>query len=127
MRNRSASLLLALLLLPFCRVVAGHFQDSARVLSVTPVLETVPYDITREVCREPVGDAAIAASIGRDIRQQQRRWSPAQRCRTIREEGYRQRIDGYRVSYRYAGHRGSIYLDHDPGAWLPVRVLVATD
>lgn len=105
----------------------ARFPDSARVLSVNPVMETVPSLVSRRICRPPEGSAAIAGSVGRDILRQRRRWSLEGRCETVQEQGYRQRIDGYRVTYRYAGHTSSTYLDHDPGQRLPVRVMISMD
>jgi len=104
-----------------------RFPDSARVLDVIPVLESVPSVVSRRICHPPAGNAVIAGRIGTDILRQRRRWSLEGRCETVREQGYRQRIDGYRVTYRYAGHTSSTYLDHDPGERLPVRVGISMD
>ncbi len=124
-------MLLIVLFTPFliqpARADEIRFADMARVLEVAPVLKTVLSPVSRRICHPPTGDDAIAGSIGSDIQRQRQRWASNNRCETVREEVYRQRIDGYRVTYRYAGHTSSAYLDHDPGKRLPVRVGIAMD
>ncbi|MEJ2686328.1 MAG: glycine zipper 2TM domain-containing protein [Gammaproteobacteria bacterium] len=44
------------------------------------------------------------------------------RCRTVNEYREERRIVGYRVTYRYHGHRYVTRMDHDPGARLRLRV-----
>jgi len=74
--------------------------------------------------------AAIGALVGSDLG---RRGRPAGRrvvtherhCETRTHEHEEERITGYRVVYRYAGHRFVTHTDHDPGDTLRVRVHVA--
>lgn len=47
------------------------------------------------------------------------------RCRTVYNNRYEQRIQGYDVTYRYAGQVYNTQLPYDPGARLPVQVQVS--
>ncbi|MDP3856592.1 MAG: glycine zipper 2TM domain-containing protein [Stagnimonas sp.] len=47
------------------------------------------------------------------------------RCRTVSEARYEDRIDGYDVSYRYAGRTYTTRMPYDPGSRIPVQVQVA--
>jgi len=84
-------------------------------------------------------DAAILAgtvlggSIGRDIAERNRRqggetvtrYETREHCRTVEEYREEERLEGYRVTYRYRGHEFVTRMDHDPGRRLKVRVRVA--
>lgn len=48
-----------------------------------------------------------------------------QRCRTVDEARYEQRITGYDVSYRYQGRLYSTQMPYDPGRRIPVQVSVS--
>ena len=93
----------------------GYFQDRAEVLAVEPLRVRDPLAGPDRRCADRV--PPLAASIGRDIRSQQRYWR-RQACRP----GYR--IDGYRVTYRYAGRVVTTVLERDPGGELPLEVAV---
>jgi uncharacterized protein YcfJ len=45
-----------------------------------------------------------------------------QRCRTVEDVAYRNRVDGYDVTYRYHGHVYRTQLPYDPGNQLRVDV-----
>ena len=47
---------------------------------------------------------------------------PVERCRTTMREHEEERIDGYRVVYRYQGQKYSTRMPYDPGRELRVRV-----
>ena len=47
---------------------------------------------------------------------------PVQRCQTNYQTREEERIDGYRVVYRYNGQRYSTRMPHDPGNRIRVRV-----
>ena len=47
---------------------------------------------------------------------------PVERCRTTMREHEEERIDGYRVVYRYKGQKYSTRMPYDPGRELRVRV-----
>ena len=47
---------------------------------------------------------------------------PVERCRTTYQEREEERIDGYRVVYRYNGQRYSTRMPYDPGNEIRVRV-----
>ncbi|MEJ2645429.1 MAG: glycine zipper 2TM domain-containing protein [Gammaproteobacteria bacterium] len=73
-----------------------------------------------------IAGALLGGSIARDISRGQ---TPAQtytttqtRCRTVNEYRVERRVVGYRVTYRYHGHRYVTRMDHDPGARLRLRV-----
>ena len=105
---------------------AVEYQAFAPVLKVEPVIETRYEPVTREVCTEPDSSArdfnAIAATIGEDIRQQQRLWLQQYRCKTVTERRAREHIAGYRVTYRYGGETATTRLSYDPGDQMPVNV-----
>ena len=107
-------------------VNAVEYQAFAPVLKVEPVIETRYEPVTREVCTEPDSTArdfnAIAATIGEDIRQQQRLWLQQYRCKTVTERRAREHIAGYRVTYRYGGETATTRLSYDPGDQMPVNV-----
>ena len=73
--------------------------------------------------------AALGAVIGRDI-SRPRRGPPRrvvtteQRCEIERSVHEEERIDGYRVFYRYGGQTFQTRTDHDPGDTIRVRVQV---
>lgn len=47
---------------------------------------------------------------------------PVERCRTVMQETEEERIDGYRVVYRYRGQKYATRMPYDPGRELRVRV-----
>jgi uncharacterized protein YcfJ len=108
--------------------VAGavEYQAFAPVLKVEPVIETHYEAAKREVCKEPDDSArefnAIAATIGEDIRRQQRLWQQQYRCNTVTEQRAVEHIVGYRVTYRYGGETATTRLSYDPGERMPVNV-----
>lgn len=105
---------------------AGTFRSYAEVLNVQPVVETHYAPVTREVCTEPDAAArqftALAATIGEDIRHQQRLWQAQRSCTSITEQQAQERITAYRVTYRYRGHTSTTQLSYDPGERIPVTV-----
>ncbi len=66
--------------------------------------------------------AALGNSIGRDYYGS--RPATERRCRVSNDYYEEERISGYRVTYRYHGHRYVRRMDHDPGAYVRVRVRV---
>jgi uncharacterized protein YcfJ len=78
--------------------------------------------------------AVVGADIGRNaVRNGYQNDRPVSRervayepqCRTVESTRYEQRIDGYEVTYRYAGQVYQTRMPYDPGSRLPVRVDVA--
>ncbi|NIP71983.1 MAG: glycine zipper 2TM domain-containing protein [Gammaproteobacteria bacterium] len=70
----------------------------------------------------------LGASIGNDVRE---RGAPGPArvdyervCRRVDRVSEERRLSGYHVVYRYRGHTGETFLDHDPGPRLRVRVSV---
>lgn len=75
--------------------------------------------------------AVLGGSIGRDIqrrseaaRTQPVRWETREVCETVYETREDQELDGYDVTYRYAGQTYTTRMDRDPGRYLRVRVQV---
>lgn len=48
-----------------------------------------------------------------------------QRCETRYERGYEERVEGYRVTYRYNGREYSTRLPYDPGERIRIHMSVA--
>ncbi len=74
-----------------------------------------------------IAGAVIGSAIGHDVavnrhRRHGPRYGWTQRCQTVQERHEEQRLDGYRVTYRYRGHTFTTRMDHDPGRRLRVRV-----
>ena len=77
-----------------------------------------------------VAGALIGAAIGSDAsshrrheaRDIERRARPVRRCDTRYREHREERIDGYRVTYRYNGQKYVTEMPYDPGRRLRVRV-----
>ncbi len=74
-----------------------------------------------------VAGTVIGAAIGNDAskkgpREQVRYERPVERCATTITEREEERIDGYRVVYRYNGQKYSTRMPYDPGQRLRVRV-----
>jgi len=78
--------------------------------------------------------AILGGSIGHDIgrRQAESRgygrtsvaYQTEEICETVYETHERLELDGYDVTYRYAGQTHVTRMDHDPGRYLQVRVRV---
>jgi uncharacterized protein YcfJ len=102
---------------------SSAFYDYAPVVSVDPIVESRYQPVSRLVCgqRTPRA-AAIAATIGTDIRLQDTRWKEGQECRQVQEHSRRQHIAGYRVTYRYGGQKLVRRLPYDPGDQVRVKV-----
>jgi len=105
---------------------AHEFQDTAEVISVEPIIETRNEPVTRRVCAEPDDTARefseVAATIGEDMRYQASQWKQHFRCRPVVEQRARERITGYRVTYRYGGEIETTRMSYDPGERMPVKV-----
>ena len=76
-----------------------------------------------------VAGGLIGAAIGNDAaRRRQGQYGaeqhsrPVERCKTSYREHREERIDGYRVTYRYHGQKYMTEMPYDPGNKLRVRV-----
>jgi len=73
-----------------------------------------------------VAGTLIGAAIGNDAARNdydvERRSRPVKRCETRYREHREERIDGYRVLYRYHGQKYVTEMPYDPGKRLRVRV-----
>lgn len=77
-----------------------------------------------DIGRNAVSNSERAASRDYD-RSRDDRVGYESRCRTVYNSRYEQRIQGYDVTYRYAGQVYNTQLPYDPGARLPVQVQVS--
>ena len=76
-----------------------------------------------------VAGALLGGSIARDAQRQNETGRYARRheetvCNTYQDVSEEQRLEGYRVTYRYKGHTYTARMDHDPGDRVRVRVKV---
>ncbi len=76
-----------------------------------------------------VAGTVLGGSIGRDIGYQNNppsggytRYATQDNCRVVDDYREEDRIDGYRVTYRYKGAEYVTQTDHDPGDRIRVRV-----
>ena len=75
-----------------------------------------------------VAGALIGAGVGHDSAQRRAGYGPVQysrpveRCKTVIREHQEERIDGYRVVYKYHGQKYATTMPYDPGRELRVRV-----
>ncbi|MGB5626320.1 MAG: glycine zipper 2TM domain-containing protein [Woeseiaceae bacterium] len=76
-----------------------------------------------------VAGTLIGAAIGNDAAQrrhngygEERIARPVERCETRFQAHQEERIDGYRVTYRYHGQKYSTVMPYDPGQKIRVRV-----
>jgi len=76
-----------------------------------------------------IAGAVIGSAIGHDVvgkRHRERHYTQGyeERCHTVTERRSEERIDGYRVTYRYQGEIFTTWMDHDPGDRIQVRIHV---
>ncbi len=76
-----------------------------------------------------VAGALLGASVGRDVYRRHRSVetpyvTTEHRCRVIDEYHEEERVEGYRVTYRYKGKTFVRRMDHDPGRRIRIRVAV---
>jgi len=74
--------------------------------------------------------ALLGGSIGRDIYNQRRQDSgyymtTRTHCTQLTDYHEEERIEGYRVTYRYKGETFTTRTDHDPGERIRIRVAVS--
>lgn len=77
-----------------------------------------------------VAGTLIGASIGHDSATRSSRSAVpeervVERCQTRYESSYRERVDGYRVTYEYQGREYTTRLPYDPGDRIRVQVAVS--
>ena len=75
-----------------------------------------------------VAGTLLGASVGRDVARRRVVEEPytdvERRCRVTHEYHEEERVEGYRVTYRYRGHRFVKRMPSDPGDRVKVRVSV---
>jgi uncharacterized protein YcfJ len=103
-----------------------NYLSDVPVVNVEPIKETLHESVSRTVCTDPDDSArefrGPAATMGADIRGQNRLWKRLRRCRTVTERRPRQRVVAYRVTYRYGGRTATTRLPYDPGERMRVDV-----
>ncbi len=119
------------------------YYDYARVLTVSPILQTRQVPVSEEACdytgahaREAehvrlAGDIRAQApglTLGQAIREDMRRHRSISHvarypdCRLVETFEPQKRVVGYRVRYRYGGELFEQRMRRDPGTWVKVRV-----
>jgi uncharacterized protein YcfJ len=72
-----------------------------------------------------VAGTLLGGSIGRDYNNNQAGYyDNGQQCHVTERYRTEQRLDGYRVTYKYNGKTYTTEMDHDPGRYIPVEVSV---
>lgn len=75
-----------------------------------------------------VAGTLIGAAVGNDAAQRRHGYHsveysrPVERCKTVVKHHEEERIDGYRVVYRYKGQKYATRMPYDPGRQIRVRV-----
>lgn len=73
-----------------------------------------------------VAGALLGGSMGRDYHNNSTGgyYDRGEQCRVTERYRTEERIDGYRVTYKYNGKTYTTTMDHDPGRYIPVDVSV---
>ena len=74
-----------------------------------------------------VAGALLGGSVGRDLGYQPsdyNRYDRGEACHVTNRYHQEERLDGYRVTYKYQGQTYTTHMDHDPGRRIPVEVSV---
>jgi uncharacterized protein YcfJ len=75
-----------------------------------------------------VAGALLGGSVGNDYKNHTRNYSNdysnGEQCRVTNRYREEERLDGYRVTYKYNGKTYTTRMDHDPGRRIPVSVSV---
>ena len=119
------------------------YYDYARVLTVSPILETRQVSVSEEACDYTGVRAREEAlvrlagnirardpglTLGQAIREDMRRHRSISHvarypdCRLVETVEPQKRVVGYRVRYRYGGELFEQRMRRDPGTWVKVRV-----
>ena len=120
------------------------YHDYARVLNVSPIMETIQVPVRRLDCQTPARirrERQIHSPLTSDVRpkhpgltladaiRQDRAYQSSsatphteRNCRWVEAFETSERIVAYRVRFRYGGDTFVRRLDHDPGDRLRIRV-----
>ncbi len=75
-----------------------------------------------------VAGALLGGSMGNDYNNHTKRYrndySAGEQCRVTNRYHEQERLDGYRVTYKYNGKTYTTRMEHDPGRRIPVEVSV---
>lgn len=106
----------------------GHSKTNKKVgTAVGAVLGgTIGRDIQRrsEQRREQGYGYGAQPTDYRQARYESAQFETREVCETVYETREEVALDGYEVTYRYAGQTHTTHMDHDPGRYLRVRVRV---
>jgi uncharacterized protein YcfJ len=106
----------------------NHRDNTARNMIIGGVLGgALGHNIGRHSDSAKIAGAVIGSAIGYDASQRHHgkrkfRRGAEERCHTVYENSSRERLDGYRVTYRYHGQTFTTRMDHDPGDRIRLRV-----
>jgi uncharacterized protein YcfJ len=89
------------------QVGRGHGRDIATIAG-TLIGASIGHDSASRSSREPVPEERVV-----------------ERCQTRYDSSYRERVDGYRVTYEYQGREYTTQMPYDPGDRIRVQVAVS--
>lgn len=124
----------ALLTVPAAQAEKAVFHDYARVVDVDPIVRWREVPVEKEICRSRHGHgpAVLGGSVTTENGGKIGAYAvlPAssgnrhgyERCRTVTEYVRERYVDGYRVTYRYHGHRFTTHTEQHPGKRVAVKV-----
>jgi uncharacterized protein YcfJ len=104
-----------------------HDDTALRMIVGGAIGGALGHNIGRHSDSAKIAGAVIGSAIGYDTAQRHRgrhklRRGTEERCQTVYEEVSHQRLDGYRVTYRYRGQTFTTITEEDPGKRLRIRI-----
>ncbi len=101
----------------------AHYADTASVIDVEPITELAYENVRQRQCA-PAENPLLpsARSLGEDIRRQHRLTQQQMHCQWVESQQAVERIQGYRVTYRYGGRDYIQYMQQPPGERISVNV-----
>jgi len=111
----------------FYPVDDGHDDTALHMIIGGAIGGALGHNIGRHSDSARVAGAVIGSAIGYDTAQRHRgrhklRRGVEERCQTVYEKVSHERLDGYRVTYRYRGKTFTTITDEDPGRHLRIRI-----
>ncbi len=104
----------------------GHNKTNKKVGTAVGAVVggTIGRDIQRRVEEQRYRTVSYETARYETARYETARYETREICETVYETVEARELDGYDVTYRYAGQTHTARLDHDPGRYLDVRVRV---
>ncbi len=105
----------------------GHDNTALNMIVGGAIGGALGQNIGRHSDSAKIAGAVIGSAIGYDRAQRHRgrhklRRGVEERCQTVYEQVSHERLDGYRVTYRYRGQTFTTITDEDPGKRLRLRI-----